>query len=198
MLPLMLEAFDKRGLTLALSDEEVAPFVGLPETWERYLEVKGPSFQKRIALNERRLNRLGQVQLVFAGDDMTIPEAFDQLVALHNARWGKVMDERFERFHRRLCDEIAPLGQLVLVLLRVGDQVVAAKYDFAYGGKVWNYQGGWSPDFSRLRVVSVLVARIIEWAISKGFSEYDFLAGDYPYKRWWSTEVRYTIDLRNN
>jgi CelD/BcsL family acetyltransferase involved in cellulose biosynthesis len=197
ILPLMLEAFDNRGISLTVSAEDVAPFVELPDIWERYLEAKGPSFRKRVALNERRLSRGGEVRLVFAGVDMPIQETFDHLVALHNERWSKVMDTRFECFHRRLCNEIAPFGQLVLVLLKVGEGVVAAKYDFAYGGKIWNYQGGWSRDFARLRVGSVLIARIIEWAISRGFSEYDFLAGDYPYKRWWSTGVRYTVDLRD-
>jgi CelD/BcsL family acetyltransferase involved in cellulose biosynthesis len=181
-----------------VSSEEPAPFVELPQTLGAHLQAKDPHFRRRVSLNERRLNRRGEVRLLFAGEDIPVQEAFDQLVALHNERWSKVMDTRFERFHRRLCDGIAPLGRLVLVLLNVGDLTVAAKYDFAYAGKLWNYQGGWSLDFARFRVGNVLLARLIEWGISKGFSEYDFLAGDYPYKRWWSTGIRFTIDLRDS
>ena len=87
------------------------------------------------------------------------------------------------------------LGRLVLVLLEVGGEIVASKYDFAYGGKIWCYQGGWKKSLAADRLGHVMLARVLRWAIEHGYREYDFLAGDAPYKRRWGNAERNTMTM---
>jgi len=193
--PHLRRVFARGGRVLAEQGAEFSPYATLPVSWHAYLAAHSANFRSWITRNENRLARLGPIRLLFAGRDISLDEAFDRMAALHAHRWGHPFEEKFGAFHRRLSDALLPLGRLVLVLLSVGDDVLAAKYDFAYRGKIWCYQGGWRRDLAEYRLGNVMLARLLQWAIDSGFSEYDFLAGDVPYKRRWSNACRETVNL---
>jgi len=120
------------------------------------------------------------------------------LVKLNKERWGEqgasFQSDEYIRFHRLLCQKIEPLGWLVLVVLTQNSNVVAVKYDYLYGEKIWGNQGGWSREFKNLNVGEVLIGKLFMWAIEKGVEEYDFLGGDAEYKKRWGSTHRYMND----
>ena len=46
---------------------------------------------------------------------------------------------------------------------------------------------GADPAYSRFGVGTLFISSVIEWAIRKGYREFDFLRGDEPYKQLWAT-----------
>jgi CelD/BcsL family acetyltransferase involved in cellulose biosynthesis len=183
------------GADLRQSPPRVCPFVQLPPTWEDYLALKGSGFSRRIRYNEGRLAQLGTVTVESPSNEQEVDEFFDDLVDLHNRRWGTEMDPQFSGFHRQIARTFFGLDQLLLVRLRVGSTIVAAKYDFVFDNKIWGYQGGWLPEFQDREVGNVLMARILKQAIQDGRREYDFLEGEAWYKSRWSTSQRTAFDL---
>jgi CelD/BcsL family acetyltransferase involved in cellulose biosynthesis len=57
------------------------------------------------------------------------------------------------------------------------------------------YQLGWDPAYSRISLGYLAMRWSIENAMKRGFARYDFLPGDYSYKREWCEQVRYVADL---
>lgn len=182
------------GIALRAGDEVACPHATLPPSWDEYLVGRSRNFRAQLARSRRGLERQGRLRVLQAGPDLPVLDALDALVALNRARWGgrgeSFRTERYLEFHRTLCPRLEQRGWLSLSLLELEGQVVAARYDFRYGGKQWNYQGGWLQEFARQRVAMVLQGAVLCGAIEQGCVEYDFLAGDEAYKRRWATGSR--------
>jgi CelD/BcsL family acetyltransferase involved in cellulose biosynthesis len=187
------------GCEAACVRPQASPYLPLPESWDALLGSKSRNFRRQWKNSYNRLAREGEVRLRIAGRDLPLAEAFDELVALHRARWGPgeggFETEAYLAFHRRLSQAFEAEGALVLALLEVGGRRVAARYDFLHGGKVWCFQGGWLPEFESMRAGTVLTGLVLEWAIENGCREYDFLSGEDDYKRRWATAERTLVDL---
>ena len=194
-MPYLRSAFAARGALLSDVGHDSSPCLVLPPTWDAYLAARSANFRSWISRNENRIARRGSTRLLFAGRDVSVGDAFAWLSRLHADRWGLPFEPRFATFHRSLSAQLLPLGRLVLVLLEVGGEIVASKYDFAYAGKIWCYQGGWRKSLADHRVGHVLLAGVLRWAIEQGYREYDFLAGDAAYKRRWANTQRETITM---
>jgi len=192
---LLVSQFEKHGISIQRSEPRISPYVSLPDRWEKYLELKGNKFRSQLERNERRLALSGEVKLELPTNESELDLFFDDLVMLHNKRWDTKVDELFFSFHRQLAHVLFPLDRLLLARLRLGKTVVAVRYDFIFADKVWNYQGGWLPEFARLGVGNACLGEVLKYCIEKNIPEYDFLEGDARYKRNWSTAFHESVDL---
>ena len=89
--------------------------------------------------------------------------------------------------HRIVRDEA---GWLRLLILDLDDRPVAARYEFAYRGRVFDYLPGHHPDLHRYSVGLVLLSHCVETAIERGEQELDLLRGDEQYKFRWASGKR--------
>lgn len=194
-IPLLIGQFDEFGISVQMSEPRISPYISLPDRWEKFLEIKGKKFRSQLQRSERRLASSGEVKLELPESERDLGSFFDDLVVLHNKRWNTNVDEVFFGFHRQLAHVLFPLDRLLLARLRLGKIVVAARYDFIYADKVWNYQGGWLPEFAHLGVGNACLGEVFKYCIEKRIQEYDFLEGDARYKRNWSTDSHESIDL---
>ncbi|MCC6750128.1 MAG: GNAT family N-acetyltransferase [Deltaproteobacteria bacterium] len=188
------------GLKAEHAETLSGPFAALPASKEEYWKGRSANFRSQYKNSANRLAKRGEVRLEIVTEESELEPAFAELVRLNSLRWGEenqsFHSEPYLQFHRQLMKRLLPRGELLLALLRVDGRVAAAKYDFVYGGKAWNYQGGWDPEFARERVGLVLLGRIVEHCIERGLAEYDFLGGtDAGYKDRFATGSRTTVDL---
>ena len=192
-------ALGAAGLPVARVHAQASPYLPLPGSWAELLAAKSKNFRRQWKNSYNRLAAQGTVRLLLAGRDVGLDEAFDRLVELHRARWGdddgSFRTPRYVEFHRRLSRALGDAGDLLLVLLEVAGETVAARYDFAHGGKAWCFQSGWLPEVERMRAGTVLTGLVLEHVIERGLTEYDFLSGEDDYKRRWATEERTLVDV---
>ena len=192
-------ALGASGLQVERLRPQASPYLPLPGAWDDLLAAKSRNFRRQWKNSRNRLAGQGDVRLLLAGRDVALDEAFDRLVTLHHSRWGdnegSFRTPRYVEFHRRLSRVLAAADDLLLALLEVGGETVAARYDFVHGGKVWCFQGGRLPEFERMRAGTVLTGLVMEHAIQRGLTEYDFLSGEDDYKRRWATQERTLVDL---
>jgi CelD/BcsL family acetyltransferase involved in cellulose biosynthesis len=66
-------------------------------------------------------------------------------------------------------------------------------YFYKFRDRVFLMQGGFDPDYSRLKPGQVLLGHIIETAIGEGHCVLDFLRGDHRYKDELATGARETV-----
>ena len=122
---------------------------------------------------------------------------FAELAALHNARWqkkgqgGSFSSEAVVDFHQRLIARLWPLGAVDLVSVRASQKVAGYLYNFTAENKVYFFQSGFVYEDGSKRSPGLLThALCIEDYRLKGYSEYDFLAGEGQYKRTLAKQER--------
>ncbi len=175
-------------------------FTELPESWDEYMRMRSKHFRRNWRSYSNRLNRAGDVRYLLAGTDVPLDQAMGMLIELNRDRYGRrgqsFRTDDYVLFHKRLSAQLLDRDSLFLLLLALNDTVVAARYGFLYGDKIWEFQGGWRRDCEKLQVAFLLTGAAIQWGIEHGYREYDFLAGDRAYKRRWGTGEREFLTLR--
>lgn len=197
--PAWRAAFARAGISLARTNEMPATTVELPKSFDAYMAGRSGRFRRHVAKCERRVRSEARIGCIFAPQDITVGRALDEIVQLNHSRWGE-SGRSFRTgssldFHRRIAPILVEKGQALLMLMTLDDRIVAGRYDFIYAGKVWCYQGGWLREYEKWSLGTLLLARVIQWSIEHGLSEYDFLGGAARYKDEWGTATRQMTDF---
>ncbi|MGI4955895.1 MAG: GNAT family N-acetyltransferase [Janthinobacterium lividum] len=138
----------------------------------------------------RSARAYGDVRLDRAATGPQALEYLDALAVLHTASWqargkpGAFARPEFLAFHRGLAAHGAPAGEVDLLRITAGTQVVGYLYNLRACGRVCSYQGGFdyagAPPHGKPGLLCHYLA--IEAARVRGDAAYDFLAGDGRYK----------------
>lgn len=196
LLPALRAAFEKTNpAALCIDLQTTSPYLALPATWEEFAASRSGSFRNKL----NKFHRDHKVALRFAGTDISIADGMTLIRQLHHKRWrgasNSFTSQHYIRFHDQIAARFHPQGRLLLIFLELDGQIVAGRYDFAYGGKGWNFQGGWLPEWEKQRAGKMLVTEVIRWCIEHGLREYDFLGGDASYKSDWTETSRTLVTL---
>ncbi len=161
-----------------------------------YLALLHRDTRYQIRRGLRELGAHGAVTLSLAKTTDEALAYLDAMATLHQATWtarghsGAFANEATARFHRQLVSQHFTTGTLQLLALRVGDEAIAYLYNFVHNGHVCNYQSGidYAPRWSKSHPGLIAHALAIELNAKAGMDLYDFMFGDYRYKRQLSTQ----------
>lgn len=194
-IPLIEAMFKRRNASFKVARLTSAPFVSLPPSWDVFLAESSRSFRQRWA----KFLRESPVVVRFAGADLTVPEGMKIIRKLNESRWGdrrqSFLSERYVRFHDLVAPRLHEKGSLLMLFFEVNGEIVAGRYDFAYGGKGWCFQGGWLPEWAKVSIGKMMLAEAMRQCILMGAKEYDFLGGEASYKEGWSDGRRELVCL---
>ena len=194
-IPLITAWFEKRGIVISQKATVTSPYMILPETWEAFLGEQRAKFRQRW----NKFHREHQVVVKLAGLNMTVAEGMSHIRQLNERRWGSrrqsFLSDRYRRFHDRVAVRLHDQGQLLMLFFEVDGQIIAGRYDFAYGKKGWSFQSGWLPEWERISVGKLMLTQVVQSCIERGLVEYDFLGGEAAYKSEWSNGSRMLVSL---
>lgn len=195
-LPLLEKAFAAKGRTLTVSHATTAPYLTLPASWDAFLASRSGTFRTRW----NKFHREHRVVMKEAGVDLSVADGMQILRDLNEKRWGdrrqSFLSDRYRRFHDQVSARMLAAGHLAMLFLEADGQVVSGRYDFAYAGKAWCFQGGWLPEWEKERAGKMMLTAMMRWCIEHGLSEYDFLGGEASYKKEWGNAERRIVDLQ--
>lgn len=186
-LGLLREAFLAEGLRVEeLEDQNgVAPFLGLPGSWDEYLAGLPSKMRHEIRRKARRLEaECGPFRITIATAE-NIAAYLDRFVELHLTSQGPkgvFMQPGMEIFFRRLAGAFLPRGMFALTFLEVGERKMAGTIGFRYEGVYSLYNSAFDRETEHWSPGMVLVGEDIRTAIEAGCSSFDMLKGDYAYK----------------
>ena len=145
---------------------------------------KGPRQRVR-----RTLKAFGELRLEWAETPAEATDVLDELIALHQQRWtaagepGAFSSERFTAFHRSLLERLEIGREVILVRASGADGTVGCLLCHTDGGRVLFYQSGLRRFEDRnLRAGLATHALAMQACLERGFTHYDFLAGEARYK----------------
>lgn len=181
---------------------QICPYIPLPARIDDFYSSLSANRRNTIKRRRRNLHKkYDGFEFVTCEDTDDIDDAMEKLFKLHEKRWmvvkhrGNFTRNDVRRFHKKIAGTFLNSDMLRLYFLRVQGKDVATLYFFKYNNKLFYYQGGWDPEWSGDHVGSILTDLVIEDAINKGYSEYDFLRGTELYKTQLTDKKREEIDI---
>ena len=196
-LPALEQAFcaaaDRYGWEVAREQEEVCPVLHVGEwDWETYLQTLSTKDRHELRRKMRRAEAAGPVEFEEVPDPSS---AVDELIRLHQARWG---DEglfpdteggaRSRRFFHRLAELEGPDGVFRIGRLTVGDRTIFMCVGFHDRATVYYYNAGSDPEAQALSPGVIGVASYLRHELAEGTRVFDFLRGDESYKYRWGAK----------
>lgn len=175
------------GLQAAVEEDEVAPYLALPATFDAYLEgldkKQRHELRRKLGKIDREVPDWRWFQVRDQADLATWVDQFIELHRLASANKNEFMSGQMPAFFHRLARAMAEVGWLQLAFIEIDGQLAAALFNFDYAGRIWVYNSGFNPQiYATLSPGIVLNTHLIEHAIQSGRHVYDFLRGDEIYK----------------
>jgi CelD/BcsL family acetyltransferase involved in cellulose biosynthesis len=197
-LPALQRAFEARaerdGWRVSREQEDVCPVVTMPTDgdWEAYLDGLDKKARHEIRRKIRRAEAGGANTFELVEPS---PEAVDEFIDLHQARWGAeglfpdtAGGERSRRFiHRLAALESAegPARRLQFGRFRVGGRSIFFGVGFDDVDECLFYNAGLAPDARDLSPGVTGTAAYMRNRLQAGRRRFDFLRGGEPYKYEW-------------
>ena len=171
-------------------EAEPCPVAILASTWDEYLGSLGKNRREQLRRYPKRLAKEFEVKYELATTPEQVITALDDLFRLHGKRWrargqtGVLATASRQKFHRALCQKLLPQNRLRLWTLRCNGQASCVLLFYLYQDRYSFFIGGFEPDLMRWSVGTCLFSHVLQYAISEGAIEMDFLRGqeDYKYK----------------
>ncbi len=181
---------------------QVCPYIPLPTQIEDYYSSLSGNTRNTIKRKRRNLHKkYDGFELIILKDPSGIDSAMEKLFELHEKRWmvvkhkGNFIKSSVRKFHKKIARIFLDTDMLRLYFLKIQGKDAATLYTFKYNKKLFYYQGGWDPEWSKDRVGNILTNLVIEDAINNGCSEYDFLRGTEDYKVRLTDKKKKEIDI---
>jgi len=182
------------GGTVLRRQERPSPFVDLDAVRAAggdYLATLSANTRYQIRRSVRRYVERGGLSLRQATTEAEALAWLDALMVLHSRWWsrrglpGAFTDPFIVRFHRALVAQAMACGEVELLRIDAGDQVIGYLYNFRLGRHVHAYQSGFDLEGAGLHEKPGLTchALAVQRALKMGERVYDFLAGEARYKR---------------
>jgi len=173
----------------------VAPWAPLAADPGEWLRTRRRGFRATLRKATRRLEEQAVAHRVLRG--ASVDAALATLRRLHGAQWGERSNflAAYDRF-AAASRAGASRGEVALHELAAGEVVVAAVSCFELAGRVSLYQSGRLSAHRWRNAATVLLAKVVEDACLRGFTEVDLLRGDEPYKANFASAAREVVRLQ--
>jgi CelD/BcsL family acetyltransferase involved in cellulose biosynthesis len=184
--------------TITVAQQSVCPLLPLPARVDQLGQHVPARHLQRFRQYRRRAEREGALRLERAGasDHRRLLEG---LFRLHALRWqqsgeaGVLAQPEVRALHARAADAFAARDALALYGLWLDERLIACLYGFFEERTLCFYLSGFDPALAHLSPGTLLVGMVIEDAIARGMTAFDFLRGREPYKYWWGAADRVNV-----
>jgi CelD/BcsL family acetyltransferase involved in cellulose biosynthesis len=157
----------------------------LPESWDTYLSSLDERYRREINRKIRNAaDYFLSVDWYIVDNTQDLDQEMDDFLELmaNNPRKKEFLTEDMVIQMKKTAQAASKSGWLQLAFLTVGDLKAAGYINFDYEDKIWVYNSGINSLFENLSPGWVLLTKLIESAINKGKTEFDFMRGDEQFK----------------
>jgi CelD/BcsL family acetyltransferase involved in cellulose biosynthesis len=145
---------------------------------------------KTLKRKARGLEKLGEVRFIVASDEVERRRLLTRLLEQKQRRFedtrvpGFIENPTPQHFFERATTIYAATGDLHLVALEVGGEIIAASWTVSLGKTIYELVIGFeSGEWAKHSGGRILNLKFLEWAKAQGFSYVDHGIGDEDWKR---------------
>lgn len=158
---------------IEIIENNTTPILDLPHNFDEYLQSLG----RKRKRHRQFLRDHPQAKITIR---QVNPEDIEMLIELMKLNPIKLASATLqkENFFRKIAT--FPKERVKLIEMRIDDTIVAARVAFFYKHEVLLYISGYLPEYNNSGIF--LFIETIRYAISNGYTKFNFLRGNEPYK----------------
>lgn len=144
----------------------------------------------------KKLEKEGSVSLVNYYSKPDIDRYLDNFFDQHIKRYGskgivsQFNEPSHQHYFRKLVEQFDDTGWLVFSVLKFNELPIAYHFGFRYDNKLIWYKPSFNIDYAGYSPGSIMLKKLIEYAINSSCDELDFSVGDEAFKSRFSNQVR--------
>ena len=175
----------KTKFNILIDEEDVAPYLILPKSWEEYLLNLNKKRRHEIKRKIRRLEEnvdFSSGDLHSISDKDEILEDFFRLHRLSSEEKKTFMNKKREEFFTDLILNYLSKESLLYSYLKIANKTVACSISFTLNNNRYLYNSGFDPEY--IKHSSGLLNHVfaIKRSIENNFNIFDFMRGNERYK----------------
>ena len=173
----------------------------VPGSWDEFRSNSKSSLRRKLNKSEKRIAS-GEFQIATTANDLAFDGAFEQLKQLHALRWlskghkGVFNSPSFTEFLETATRELSQEERCEIVTVTHKGQTIGAQLYLTAAAGFQFYQSGYCPNAMKLEPGYLMFVFMIQRAIERGDTLFDFLRGDEPYKSYWGAKPQPQSKLR--
>lgn len=157
-----------------------------------YLVTLSPNTRQHFRKKSRRLARLGAVSLERIDDASGYAAYANDMNRIYSERWADdhslPPDDAYYRCRTQAVQSLFAKRLMTLFVLKMDGVPCAFRLGFAYRGKYYGWKVTHDPGLASVSPGFLMIGKIIETLITEDYTEMNFMAGDYPWKRSWAPD----------
>ena len=175
----------RNELKIEIMNEDVSPFLVLPNSWEEYLSSLRKKHRHEL---RRKIRRLEETVEFTSGDIYDSDEIYNNLdefiylLKISSKEKENFMNENREKFFKELVLNLSKENKIIYSYLKVENKTVSSSISFYLNDTRYLYNSGFDPKYNYLSVGLLNHAFAIQRSISKRFNIFDFMRGNERYK----------------
>lgn len=184
-LPVLEKLASKYDLSFQQSRIQPAPYITLPSNFDEYLESLDTKYRRELTRKMR--NAAGYfipIQHYIVEDEGSLETEVNDFIAMMREEEEKdafLTGKMVAQIHA-IAQAAFKAGWLQLAFIKVGKEKAAGYFNFKYDNRIWVYNSCLARKFGNLSPGIVLMGRLLQEAIEKGYQEFDMMRGDEEYK----------------
>jgi CelD/BcsL family acetyltransferase involved in cellulose biosynthesis len=129
-------------------------------------------------------------------DETTVDKYLDEFFLLEASGWkGRagtaiLNDARMHRFCTTFGRIAARLGMLRMLFLRIGDATAAARMNFEYDNRLWDFKIAYDERWASCSPGILLMHETLRYAVERRLDAYEFLGTAAPWQHRWPIDLR--------
>lgn len=176
------------------------PYLTLPAEPDIFWQNLGAGTRYNIRRGYRKVAEMGESRFITITEFLDFEKYLPIIFEMQKERFGERLaaKEDIQKYinfildaTRRFCGE----NIARLIVWFCNDDIVAGQLYFDYKRRRYYLFGGFNEKYYKYDPGKGIIAKAIEDAIDKNMEEYDFLAGDEPYKSFFAEKYHTTVSL---
>jgi CelD/BcsL family acetyltransferase involved in cellulose biosynthesis len=195
-LPVLEKLASKYNLSFQQNRIQPAPYITLPNDFDDYLASLDKKYRRELTRKMR--NAAGYfipIQHYIVEDEDTLETEVNDFITMMREEEEKdtfLSDKMVAQIHA-IAQAAFKAGWLQLAFLKVGKEKAAGYFNFKYDNRIWLYNSYLARKFGNLSPGIVLMGRLLQESIEKGYQEFDMMRGDEEYKYHLGGQDRFVV-----
>lgn len=177
--------------------EQPSFILDLAQGYDHFLRSRSGKFRNYLGRKTRQLNSLGQVRVLRAGRDLSLEDAYADVLAVDTRSWkhanGSSIPARAEQlpFYRLLCEEALRRDRLHLTLMYLNDRPIAFNLGLTLQDRYYYIKTSFDEEFRSASPATVMRAALVRSLVDEGMRVLDFPAEPYKWEEQWTDQKRW-------
>jgi len=157
---------------------------------DSYLSSLSKNTRSQITQSINKYKKNGPLKIQFAQNTDEAINYLDHLIELHQVYWqhkqknSSFLEDSVIEFHKKLITRCFEKGSIILAHISAGETDLGYLYNFSYNKRIYAYQSGIElHQDNKYRPGLIAHTLLIEKLLNTEVEKYDFMAGEYRYKK---------------